>query len=318
MLHPPKEIYATESFLPEVIETSTISHYACLSPKYSAREQITNVRNLLLKWDFLPESTIIVVVDFGGDILTNGTQSSIISPELDAFTLALVRNLSEYTSTLAVCFPGVDGELDADYLDFMCSSKSIAKDPIDVETWKSQLITLFEKLKSKRPGNTIPNMIKILDDLTNGDETTCCISKHFMIGRDRYEFQNELTLNRSLQSYVHYFDLDIDNPYTNVFNSDNYNLKMLLDYILEIYEKQIINDSTNQLTDLHLQYLRTDLDNKYTNRCLLVNDNDDLQRVMLVNLVPHRLRNNDACSESIKKLNIYDEFLNTYDELYRE
>jgi hypothetical protein len=33
--------------------------------------------------------TTVMIVDFGGDILTNGKQSTIISPELDAFSLAL-------------------------------------------------------------------------------------------------------------------------------------------------------------------------------------------------------------------------------------
>lgn len=84
-------------------------------------------------------NTSIQIVDFGGDILTDKDQSSIISPELDAYTLAVVKNLSEYSSKLIVCFPGVDGELHEDYLLEYCKNNSISSIEVNTSVWLEAL-----------------------------------------------------------------------------------------------------------------------------------------------------------------------------------
>jgi len=328
VMRPPKEIFANESMLPEIINilSPQINHYACLSPKYSAQIQAHNIRGLFLDWGISPSDTIIELVDFGGDILTDGNQSTIISPELDAFSLAIVRNLSEYESRIAVCFPGVDGELDTSYLETMCnSSLSTSTEPINPQLWIKHLQSLYIKLLSKRPGNTIPNMLNVLDEINNTvktDSSLCKISKTFTIGKDKYSFTKDILISMSLQNRVHYFDININNPFVKIYNSDDYDLVLVLNKLLDIYSKQSIVNTVDmnksiQLSDLYLQYLRKDLYGLYTNRHLVCGDiNENInemidQNIMFVNIIPSSLTIDKkmSCLNSIissKEANAYD------------
>ncbi len=193
-----------------------------------------------------------------GDILTNGKQSSIISPELDAFSLAIVCNLSEYKSRIVLCFPGVYGELNKSYLKKMCKS-SYLTEPINNKLWLSQLEMIYETLKAFRLGNIIPNMITILNNSND-----CSLSKSFTIGKD-------IDIDISLQSKIYYFNINIYNPFVDIFNNDNYNLLSLLNGLIKIYNGQTIDKNTMQLSDLYLQYLRKDSNNLYTNKELKFN-----------------------------------------------
>jgi hypothetical protein len=320
VMHQPKEIFANESMLPTIIKTISpyINHYACISPKYSALTQSQNIRTLLLEWELSESNTMIEVVDFGGDILTNGEQSSIISPELDAFSLAIVRNLPEYKSRIAVCFPGVDGEIDKSYLTSMCnpiSSKHlINSEEINSNIWISQLKILFDILKQTRPGNTIPNMINVLENIIDNNNTTpsCKISKTFTIGKNKYNFTKFVEINMSLQNKIHYFNINIENPFVDVYNSKTYDLMMVFKNLLNIYNKQIINDESVQMSDFHLQYLRLDKDNLYTNKHLIYNDENSIDKqnqiVIFINLIPLPLCKDDKnkCLKNIENLQTYN------------
>ena len=304
VMHPPKQIYATESLLPEIIESSApyIKHYACISPKYSAIEQADNINKLLQSWGFYAADTIINIVDFGGDILSNGKQSTIISPELDAFTLAVVRNMTQYKSYLSVCFPGVDGELDNEYLREMCEQIAYDGEDVNVDLWKQELEGIYNKIKHYRAGNTIPNMLKVIDG-----EKLVNINKYVVIGKQRYNINSQINIDINLQSRIYYFDIKFSNPYVNIFNSDSYDLMELLKHINSIYSNQCINDNSNQMSDLFLQYLRPDVNGLYTNKHLIINDSDNIQKVIYVNILPYQLRDNSECLTLIKELTTYDD-----------
>jgi hypothetical protein len=287
--NPHKKIFCMESLIPEILskQLPEITKYACISPKYSALEQADNLRNLFISWDMLSNNTKIEIVDFGGDILTDENQPSIISPELDAFTLAVVQNLKEYESKVIVCFPGVDGELSSEYLTNYCTN-SIDSIMINNDLWLTSLYSIYEYIKKYRPGNTIPNMIKVLnktDDLN--------LHKHWIINNKKIRFDKKLVINWELQSHLWIFNLNdviSKNTFTKVFNFIDYDLLILKDYIINIYNNQTKNNETVQSCDLFLQYLRSDSTGKYTNKELNYDDNE---KILFVDYMPSCLNNND-------------------------
>ncbi len=306
-LHNPKEIYNMEKLIPNMLQdfAPEIVNYICMSPKYSAIEQANNLRQLFNEWNMLPENTLLNIVDFGGDILTNGKQSSIISPGLDAFTLAVVQNLSEYLSKISVCFPGVDGELQKDYLTTCCNDS--AKYEINTFKWYNILDKIYDKIKDKRIGNTIPNMIKTLMNM-NLNDNTFNVTKKWIIGKQSYSFTKEIDLNLDLQKYVHIFNAINYNPFVDIFNSTDYELTKVIKHITTIYDSQNIDKDTIQSSDFHLQFLRKDLDNKWTNKHLVYGDSN--QNVMMVNIIPYPILI-DKC-----KINGEINNLKTFDILY--
>lgn len=198
------KIYSTESLIPEILLqlAPQIKKYICLSSKYSAIDQSHNIKKLFLSWGFEPQNTILNIVDFGGDILTDGNQPSIISPDLDAYTLAVVSHLSDsYKSVLSVCFPGVDGELPADYLTEICS-KCIVQEKINRSSWLTSLTNLYNYLKTIRPGNTIPNMIKILDGTVTD---SIPLHKTWRVGTQKFHLRKTIKINISLQFAIYFF-----------------------------------------------------------------------------------------------------------------
>ena len=312
----PKEIFVCESLLPKLV-TPNITHYYCISSKYSAIEQSNNIRKLFEQLNISNLNTFIEIVDFGGDILTNGEQSSIISPELDAFSLAIVRNLSEYKSHIAVCFLGVDGELNKSYLRNMCNFKSSHNEIIDHKLWLSQLNTIYQTLKKFRSGNTIPNMINVLNVLGNNDTIDCKILKSFTVGKNKYKYNKNIDIDISLQSNIYFFDINIDNPFVDIFNTKDYNLLSLLNNLLQIYKKQIVDDDIVQQSDLYLQYLRKDSNNLYTNKELTFNDDiifgkeinlstGKNEGILFVDIIPFGINNEKE--EILKSIN----YLETY------
>ena len=281
------EIYANEKLLPSILADicPEIKDYLCISPKYSALEQSINVTSHLSKLGFTPDNTILNIVDFGGDILTNGAQPSIISPDLDAYTLALVSNMP-YKSILSVCFPGVDGELSHDYLT-ECCLKSIYEESIDKELWSLYLNKIYNYIKDTRPGNTIPNMLKLVD--TVNQTSKIMVNKSWIINSEKVILTKEMEINPFLQSKIYFFDIPTNNPFISVFNDINYDLLMLMNHIMSIYnEQERLQDMTDavQSSDLHLQYLRKDMDGKWTNKHISLNNN---QEVMLVDVIPKPL-----------------------------
>lgn len=149
-----KEVYCNENKLIELLPDNV--NHALVSTKYSAVVQANNLRTLFTEWGLSPNDTILRIIDYGGDILTDGNQPTIISPGLDAYTLAMVSCLNTYKSELYVCFPGVDGELDSGYLTQYCETYSISSEPIDESAWIYELTKVYECIKDTRPGNTIP------------------------------------------------------------------------------------------------------------------------------------------------------------------
>ncbi|QKF94804.1 DUF1152 protein [Fadolivirus algeromassiliense] len=310
--HTPKEIYCMEKLIPELLEEFTpyVKNYVSMSPKYSAYEQSHNLRKLFNEWEMHPSDTLLNIVDFGGDILTNGLQSSIISPELDAYTLAVVQNLSEYTNKISVCFPGVDGELPKKYLSDCCENS--LKQSINLNQWYDILNKIYDKLKDARQGNTIPNMIRVLDRLQNNNyNIECELHKKWVIGKKVYSHQTFIDIDIKLQENVHVFDMISYNPFVTVFNSTEYDLVKVIDHINKIYEMQEITDDTFQSSDFHLQYLRKDLDGKWTNRDILYNNtdnvNDNKQSVMFVNTIPYVIqKDKEKIVRDIESLKTFD------------
>lgn len=280
--NPPKKIFCMESLIPDILskELPEVTKYACISSKYSAPEQAKNLLKLFDSWNMLSNNTKIEIVDFGGDILTDKNQSSIISPELDAFTLAVVQNLSNYESKVIVCFPGVDGELSSDYLTNYCSN-AIDTIKINNDLWLISLCSIYEQIKNYRSGNTIPNMIKILDKDDNLN-----LHKHWIVNDQKILFDKKLYINWELQSHIWIFNLNdviLKNVFVSVFNSINYDLLVLKDYIIDIYNNQIKDNNSMQSSDLFLQYLRSDNTGKYTNKQLNYSDNE---KILFVDYIP--------------------------------
>lgn len=280
--NPPKKIFCMESLIPEILSKKlpNLTKYACISSKYSALEQAENLKKLFQSWDMLSNNTRIEIIDFGGDILTDENQSSIVSPELDAFTLAVVQNLSDYESKVIVCFPGVDGELPSEYLTNYCST-AIDNIMINNDLWLTSLCSIYEEIKGYRPGNTIPNMIKILNK-----EDDLWLHKHWIVNDRQVVFDKKLSVNWELQSYLWIFNLNdviSKNIFTKVFNSIDYDLLILKDYIINIYNNQIKNNNSMQSSDLFLQYLRSDNTGKFTNKQLNYDENE---KVLFVDHMP--------------------------------
>jgi hypothetical protein len=294
----PKEIMCMEKLIPSIVKefVPEIKKYICMSPKYSASEQAANLLNLFTEWKMFSNDTLLNIVDFGGDILTDGAQSSIISPELDAYTLAVVKNLATYKSNVSVCFPGVDGELSADYLSEKCNNNSIAKYKIDKIKWYDVLICIHERLENHRPGNTIPNMISVLNN------TRCKLSKSWNVGGNKFTFIRDFEVNMEFQKYIYVFNLIDNNPFVDVFNCDNYDLVKVIKHIVEIYSKQNITVDTVQSSDFFLQFLRKDADGAWTNKYFCNNE-----QVMLIDIIPTVILNRkDEINENIKLLKTFD------------
>lgn len=289
----PKEINNTEKFLDEIINENTqlIYDYVCMSPKYCSTIQAINLNKLFIEWDMLPDSTLLHIVDFGGDILTNGLQSSIISPELDAYTLSVVRELCgnyKYVGNISVCFPGIDGELNADYLNDCCENKSMEIDNFDKDIMHNKLVKIYAKLINTRPGNTIPNMIRILETTDNNNMVNIQTNKHWIINKEKVSVNLHTQINLNLQYNIYIFDLQIDNPFANLFNVIPYNLTDVITSIVNIYKLQNISNNTVQSSDLFLQYLRLDTDGYFTNKHLICNGNP---KVMFVDVYPYIIAN---------------------------
>lgn len=239
---PIKEISNNERLFPDLANKFAIKDYVCISPKYSAIYQANELRKLFTTWGLSSNNAIIHIVDFGGDILTDGTENSPpISPELDAYTLAVVKNLQEYQYTVIICFPGVDGELSNDYLRQYCSDAE--KHDVDKEKWLSAL----KEIKVNRLGNTIPNMIKILE----GNINQCNLHKQWIINGEKHMLNIPLDIDFELQNYIYILSID-HNPFVSIFNTEPY----ILENIFEEICKYPIKSS-----DFHLNYLRKGTNN---------------------------------------------------------
>jgi hypothetical protein len=253
------------------------------------------------------DNTLLNIVDFGGDILTDGQQSSIISPDLDAYTLSIVNKLYEYESKLTICFPGVDGELSSEYLNFRCQNST--KIPINKELWLHNLNLIYNQLKESRPGNTIPNMINILSN-----NNIVNLSKHWIVGSTKVDINKPININYHLQQNIHIMDLPNYNPFINIFNMDNhpYQLTDVVKNITDIYSIQIIDDNSIQSCDLFLQYLRKDSNGYWTNKEIISLIAKD-QEVMIVDIYPYiNLIDKKKLQQAMDKLNInkYTNYIN--------
>ena len=287
LCNPPKKIRCIERLLPSVLSNicPNINKYACLSTKYSPLSQSKTLIRQLIKWNMLYNNTSIMIVDFGGDILSDGRQSSIISPELDAFSLSLGNFLiaEGYETRLTVCFPGVDGELSREYLTDICTTKSIETISINTDQWKYYLLHIYAYISSERPGNTIPNMLYILDN-PNCEEIY--LKKHWQVGKLKVQSNLKIAINHKLQSYVYIFNI-IDlvkwNPYINIFDMSDYNLLTVFENLVNIYANY-----GGLSSDFYLQYLRKDSNQSWTNK-ELINSSD----IMLINKFPASLTDDD-------------------------
>ena len=286
---PPKKIFCMESLIPEILadEYPEITKYACISPKYSAIEQANNLKVLFDFWDMTADTTLIKIIDFGGDILTDGNQSSIISPELDAYVLSVVSNLKDYKSELVVCFPGVDGELPLDYLTNFCLNNSISSLHINNKLWLDSLNNIYNIIKPYRSGNTIPNMIKVLKK-----DDTLQLEKHLVVNEKKISITKKISVNWELQTRMWIFDIFYvfsKNIFVIPFNSPNYDLLMLKDYIVNIYNRQKpTKNNIMQSSDLFLQFLRLDNDGNWTNKHL--NYDNRTEKILFIDHKPGCLK----------------------------
>jgi hypothetical protein len=314
--HPPREISCTEHILGNTIQELVASEledrWMCMSSKYSPIEQSSNLFKLFTKWGMLPEDTLINIVDFGGDILTNGNQSSIISPGLDAYTLAVSQLLQEqyhYLGKLSVCFPGIDGELPSHYISNVCNTQNIKKDPINVSLWTSTLSKVYEKLEFIRPGNTIFNMLTVMKNLKveNWNRPSIYVTKQWSVGTDKTSIKLTADINWDLQPYIYTFELPTNNPFVSVFKEKDYDLFKVFSHIMTIYKKQNVHASTVKSSDFHLQFLRNDLYGKWSNKQIIYPSNSKekcIQEVLYLDVFPHIISKDeqDRLTKTIKKL----------------
>lgn len=297
----PLEISCSERLLPDMLKqlAPEIKNYVCMSPKYSAVEQSDNLLKLFSEWNMLPDDTLLNIVDFGGDILTDGTP--IISPELDAYTLAVVQNLSKtYLSKISICFPGVDGELSNEYLSQYINNHDNEKYNIDNTKWYDTLTKIYDKLKNGRPGNTIPNMIKVLENINN-DIVKCSLKKKWVVGREIFSYTQYINIDTKLQKFIYIFDTIDWNPFVSVFNDSDYDLLKVLNHINTIYCNPHTDVNIIKSSDFYLQYLRKDCNNMWTNKHLYDKD----VNVMVIDCIPSCISNEkDKITELITELKI--------------
>lgn len=253
--HPPKKIACMETHLAHLYPNSI-----CMSTKYSIPEQTKALHSLLLERGMTPETTEIHLVDFGGDILSDGTEGSIISPELDAYSLALVESMMRlgYNASVYVCFPGVGGELSTKRLRHYLHRESVTREGIDKKAWHKSLSQILSHIKHERPGNTLPAMIGCLEG-----KYEFTLHKKWHVNDKTYLWTKEVELDKDMQ-VVYRVPLPIANPYKEAIleMGDNYCLDGLLNAVVDIYSKQECTENRAQSSDLFLQYLR-DGGNKY-------------------------------------------------------
>jgi len=269
-MNPPKKITCLERHIPLISSRIVpgLNKYLCVSSKYSIQEQTSNLFSILTAWNFSPNKTKLLIVDFGGDILSDGTEDTIISPELDAYTLCLVKNLNHlhrYTAETCIGFPGVDGELPKDVLFQRCNQLSIRKESVNAQGWLESIDKILSVIENERPGNTLPSIKKVL---TN-NPSTVEISKKWRVGKEILSKKMEVALDSKLQPFLWYFRLEdiMYNPYIAIFpEATVYNLKSMLVSLLEIYSRQDKTKDRFQSSDLFLGYLRKDRDGYWTNK----------------------------------------------------
>ena len=103
---------------------------------------------------------------------------------------------------------------------------------------------------------------------------------------------------------MHIFNNINNNPFTEVFNSPNYELTKVIKHITTIYESQTVNNDTMQSSDFHLQFLRKDINNMWTNKYIILQGK---QEVMLVDIIPYPiLINKCEIEDSINNLDTFD------------
>lgn len=253
-----KKIYTLENHLQFLVNENI--EVRLISSKYSVVKVAQEIREYLSKKGFTPETTSIDLVDYGGDILTDGNQNTIISPGLDAFSLALTRELKEYASRLIVYFPGVDGELPSSYLKECCEN---SKDTLTIDKvqWKNKLTNIFSYISHRRPGNTIPNILKVLE----GDNKLQLTKKWIVDGVVRTSVR-PFEVDLSLQDKGYVFGLDqVTNPYSSVFSEPDYCIWDGLCHVLEIYNRQV-EENTGRSCDFFLQHIVQDSKGLWSNR----------------------------------------------------
>ena len=316
MYNPPRKIRNTEHILPKVCKEFIPfieNRYVCISSKYSPKIQAKNLQNQLNEWGMSVEDTLVIVVDFGGDILTDGNQDSIISPGLDAYTLSIVHYMPNL-SYVTVCFPGVDGELDVEYLSKLCK---LNKEKIEPSLWLTHFQNLFEYFKNIRPGNTIPNMINILTNLQNknNEDFDILIKKGWRIGDQVINHEHKMNTNIKIQRFIYTFKLE-DIVKQNIFCylDDDYTLIKMLGHIMEIYKKQ--GKQGYQSSDFHLQYLRKDSNGQWSSKQLSFDFGD----VLFVNMYPSVLNAEEIenVSKDIPKIKTNKVFTQELTDLYSE
>lgn len=291
---PPKEIRSTECMLPNVcasIVPFILDRYLVMSPKYNAQIVAEKLKVQLSKWRFDANNTLLDIVDFGGDILTNGERSEVISPGLDAFTLQVVYHLHQigFQTTINICFPGVDGELHKDYLKYMCINHAHSKRQYDPLKYIKNFDKLLEFLGPVRPANTIPNMLGILRNSEN-----LIVQKRWRIKNTCIVKEFQLVIDKDLCQYIWTFDfIEIynHNPFAHL-TMDSSDLLDRYHKIQKIYEKQSAENSQEDIfqgSDFHLQYLRQDSDGHFSNKELI----DDKQTVLIVDQFPKVLTLDD-------------------------
>jgi hypothetical protein len=138
------------------------------------------------------------------------------------------------------------------------------------------LSIVYEHIKDERPGNTIPSMLRVLD---NPLCDMIDLKKTWRIGQSTLEANLKIGINPDLQLQTHIFDLPTWNPFVDIFQVENYNLKYVIDSVMAIYKLQ--NDNHVQSSDLHLQYLKKDKYGEWTNRELYIESD-----IMLINILP--------------------------------
>ncbi len=286
-----KEIKNNECLVPEVVKKLElhVDKYLVISPKYQPKYISNKIDEILSELSYKPCETSIIVADFGGDILTDGI-STTFSPGLDSFSLQVANYMNHnYKKEVFLCFPGVDGELPPSYMRDIVTNLSTRTIPIDKKLWKSSLVSIFDIIGKRRPGNTIPNMLKIID---NKEVTS--FKKRLIVRKTSIIKEYDLDIDYDLCENIHVFSL-IDviklNPFSRIKYTDLLHMFTKIHSIYKSHDNSKYDFDKYEshiCTDFNLQYIVMDSQNKYTS----INLNND-RTVIQIAVFPESYKKED-------------------------
>lgn len=276
MMKTAKKISNTEHLLPSLLNSLDLDGISMklLSSKYTPKQMAESVQEDVEKSGLFPKDILAVGLDFGADVITTG-ESTTFSPCLDATMLQMLSKLA-YDKIAMICYPGVDGELSPDNLKHILEKlQSIAASQVNpMSEYVETLRKIYESLKNLRPGNTIPLILKVLENSKSLHTITESITKKHKVNKKNFVYKYPIQLDLSLASRMYLVSVENIcklNPFARIEYRD------LLEYFIKIMKVYDGANSNNTLshpylcqkgTDFLLQFLRLDSDGQWTSKDL--------------------------------------------------